>query len=187
MIILGVPFTGKSFKAKAIVRSAGRVLFFDPCGDYTEVALPITLDELAAAPEILLGELLALAVQPEGATPAELAAELEATVRLARLAKNLVLVLDEVGDYSREAESTLTRLARNGRHDGIATVFVSQAAVDIPKTVRRMATRVFSFLQTDPDDLAALEKRCGTAFVQRVTTWRRGDPPAEWTIPSMEH
>ena len=74
----------------------------------------------------------------------------------------------------------LTRLHRNGHHDGVASMLVSQCAVDIPKTCRRTATRVASFLQEDPGDLAALDEVYGAEFAARVRSWQPGDPPAEW-------
>lgn len=190
VLVIGVSGTGKTTYAKKLLSGgaggppAGRVVFFDPQADYVDVAVPVTLAELRAAPELLKGERVAVAVQPDGDTEEELAAEVEELCELVRKAGRLVVVLDEVGDYADAARKTLSRLARNGRHDGIASVWVTQAAMEIPKGVRRQATRVFSFLQTDPSDLSALE-RFGPQFVAQVRGWRKGADPAAWVLPSL--
>lgn len=190
VLILGVSGTGKTTWAKRLLAgvdggpAAARVVIFDPQGDYGEIAVPVTLEELRSAPELLKGPRVALAVQPEGDTEEELAAEVEQLVPLVRAAGRCILVLDEVGDYGDAARKTLSKLARNGRHDQVASVFVTQAAVEIPKAVRRQATRVYSFLQTDPQDLRALE-RFGEGFISRVQAWARGAPPATWVLPSL--
>jgi hypothetical protein len=102
--------------------------------------------------------------------------------------ETIVMVLEEVGDYSlweRSGSGVIGALARNGRHNRIAVVFVTQAAVEIPKSARRQMSRIVSFSQSDPADIAALESLCGTEFVESVTAWRHGDAPAVWTIPSL--
>jgi DNA helicase HerA-like ATPase len=182
VLVLGCTNTGKSIYAAELVRSARRVVFFDPQDDY----LPCVNERASAAeleryPELLDGTWIRVQVAPREDYLAE---DFETTVRAVRAAGDLVFVADELGDYSAEAERTITRLARNGRHDGIALVLVSQAAVDIPKSARRQATRVISFLQTDPDDLAALAKRCGPEFASQVAAWR-GGPPAVWQLPTL--
>jgi hypothetical protein len=96
-----------------------------------------------------------------------------------------VLLLDEVGDYSVACADVLTRLHRNGHHAGVASVLVSQCAVDIPKTSRRTATRVASFLQVASADLDALETEYGPDYRAAVAGWRPGDPPAVWTLPTL--
>jgi hypothetical protein len=199
VMVLGVSGTGKTFWVKKLLtggatpssKPAERVLYGDPQGDYGDVAEPITLAELRElADELAGGERFALAVQLEGAGDDDdgdeeaLAAQVEELIGLARRIGGCVLVLDEVGDYADHARKALSKLARNGRHDRIAAVFVSQAAVEIPKGARRQATRVYSFLQTDPADLKALE-RFGASFTARVTAWVKGSPPATWVLPSL--
>lgn len=183
--VVGLSGSGKSWFARQLVRPAARLVIWDLCGEYGDAAEPVTLAELLEAPELLLGERVALAVRPGTEDEEELAAETDTLVTLVRRAGQCLLMLEEVGDYGKAAERTLSKVARNGRHQGVATIFVTQAAVEIPKAARRQLTRVFSFIQTDPDDLEALRKRCGDAFVERVTAWRPGEPPAVWTLPTF--
>jgi hypothetical protein len=186
VVILGLPYTGKTTEARRLITDAPRVIAFDPGGDYSAQLEPLELGELLERPEILARPHVRIAIQPAAGDAPELAQELASVERLARAARNLVLVLDEVGDYSRSAGATLERLARNGRHQGLVSIYVSQCAVDIPRTVRRLATRVISFRQEDPDDLEILRERYGDPFAQRAARWQRGQPPATWVLPTLE-
>lgn len=188
-LYLGVPGSGKTTLAKARVASARRVVFFDPAGDYEtegEVVYPAELEE---RPHTLLGGAFARVVVRAGRDEArDVAEEFEAVASACRrvaCAGGLLLVADEVGDYSLRAAETLTRLHRNGHHDGVASVLVSQCAVDIPLTCRRTATRVVSLLQVASADLDALEREYGPDFATRVREWRPGSPPAVWELPTL--
>jgi len=183
VVIIGLPLSGKTYLAGKLTATAQRILYFDPFHDYREAAgaTEIAANDLLSRPKLLAESTFRYAVIPD---ENELAEQLEDVVSLARAASNLVIVLDEVGDYKQEARVTLEKLARNGRHDGLVPVYVSQVAVDIPRTVRRLATRVYSFRQVDIDDLDALEERYGEAYAREVSQL----PPhryALWTMPGF--
>jgi hypothetical protein len=185
-IWLGVPRSGKTFHARERLASARRVVFFDPTGgDYTSEGEQVSAADLEADPRLLVGSVVRLVVVPGD----DVAEDFRRTVAACRAAKNaggLVLCADEVGDYSKHCEAELTKLHRNGHHAGVASVLVSQCAVDIPRTCRRTATRVASLLQVDAGDLEALsEPPLGPAFAERVRTWQAGDPPVVWTLPTL--
>jgi hypothetical protein len=187
-LFLGVPGSGKTTHARARLASVRRAVFFDPTGhDYEDEGERVRADDLAANPELLRGGFVRLVVVPEALDVAEEFARTVAACRAAAGAGGLVLCADEVGDYAPRCADVLTRLHRNGHHDGVASVLVSQCAVDIPKTCRRTATRVASLLQTASADLDALETEYGRAFAERVRTWKPGDPPAVWTLPTLYH
>jgi hypothetical protein len=112
------------------------------------------------------------------------AEQLEAMLLVARASGDMVVVLDEVGDYKRFAEMELVKLARNGRHDGIVSMYVSQMAIDIPKGVRRLATRVYSFRQFHKDDLKALGEIYGEPFAEEVSRAELHEV-IEWTLPGL--
>lgn len=185
-VILGVPRSGKSYRARERVASARRVVFFDPAADYGDEGERVFPSDLLASPELLAGTVVRLVVEPDGDDLAGDFATVVAACRAAADAGGLVLVADEVGDYSMRAAEVLTRLHRNGHHDNVASILVSQCAVDVPKTCRRTATRVTSLLQTASADLDALETEYGPEFRERVARWRPGDPPAVWTLPTMQ-
>ncbi len=186
-IVLGVPGSGKTYHARARVHDARRVVFFDPAGDYEGEGERLYADDLAHQPELFDGK-WARYVVAAGRGEADTAAEFREVIRVCRAARaggGLILVADEVGDYAPECARELTRLHRNGHHDGVASILVSQCAVDIPLTCRRTATRVVSMLQTASADLDALAREYGDEFAERVRRWRPGDAPVVWTLPTL--
>lgn len=186
VIILGVPLTGKTYFAAQLTKDCTRVIYFDPCGDYARYgATEFTVDELEAAQYILRKPAFKIAVRPNDDDSASMADDLERTVRLCRSVGHMTIVLDEVGDYCQEGARTINKLFRNGRHDDIVTILVSQVATDIPKTCRRIATKFYSFLQEDPGDLDALEEKCGSNFREKVRAWNVGNPPAYWELSTL--
>lgn len=182
VMILGISYTGKTTKAAELAKSADRVLAFDPLHDYARFGYEeISVGELSERPELLDAPRFKIAAIPD---EEDLQNDLSLFVRLARDAGNVVVIFEEVGDYSAEGFPELNKIARNGRHEGIVPIFVSQCAVDIPKVVRRTATYVYSFRQQEPDDLRQLEGRCGADFVARAkVAWEKGTY-ALWIIPT---
>ena len=179
VIIIGLPLSGKTYLAGKLTKDVPRILFFDPYHDYKEAAkaTEVKADDLIKNPKMLHTSRFRLSIIPNEDF---LADQLEDCVSIARAAGNLVFVMDEVGDYKKEATNTLEKLARNGRHDGLVPIYVSQVAMDIPRTVRRLASQVYSFRQNDIDDLDALRERYGDAFAEKVSRL----PPhefAKWT------
>ncbi len=168
IIIIGLPLSGKTYLAGKLTANVPRILYFDPYHDYQEAAgaEEISADDLIENPRVLAKSTFRYAIIPD---EDDIAMQLEEVVSIARAAGNLVLVMDEVGDYKRNAQLTLEKLARNGRHNGIVPIYVSQVAMDIPRTVRRIATRVYSFRQEDIDDLDALSERYGEKYAATVS------------------
>lgn len=168
IIIIGLPLSGKTYLAAKLTKDVPRIVYFDPYHDYSEIASAqeITADSLIENPNILNRNTFRLAVIPD---EDELAMQLEEVCRVVRAAGNSVFVMDEVGDYKREATVCLEKLARNGRHDGIVPIYISQVAMDIPRTVRRIATRVYSFRQEDIEDIDALRERYGEDYANAVS------------------
>jgi len=183
VLIMGLPECGKTTFARTLTADAFRAVFFDPAGDYSAPGrLDVTLAELQKWPGLLDDPHARIVVKPQADDERGLAAEARVLINLAFEAGDLVLVLDEVGDYGKHAAGPLSKLVRRGRHEGIASVLVSQFATDFPKTCRRAASDVYGFLQKHPDDLAALEHVYGPAFSARVASWRKYEPPAAWHI-----
>jgi len=183
-LFLGVPGSGKTTHARGRLGSVRRAVFFDPTGhDYEGEGEQVSPGDIT--PELLAGSFRRFVVMPGDDVAWDFVATVERVRAAAAETGPLVFLADEVGDYSASAADTLTRLHRNGHHDGVASVLVSQCAVDIPKTCRRTATRVCSLLQTASADLDALETEYGRDFAERVRSWRPGDAPAVWTLPTL--
>lgn len=185
IIILGIPMSGKTTLAATLTKSVKRIVYFDPFHDYAEIAnaKAVKASELFKNPKILDQSEFRYAIQPDDT--GDLAQDFDDTVMLVRAAGDMVFVMDEIGDYKRETEQTLAKIARNIRHNGIVPIFVSQVATDIPKTVRRLATAVYSFRQEHPDDLEALEKVYGEAFAQEVSQLPEHEY-ALWTLKGFK-
>lgn len=195
-IVLGVQQSGKTTLVRERLASARRTVFATPHpSDYATDGELVFVDDLASEPGLLDGTVCRLVVplgdeDRDGDENSDQQARqvLQLISILRREAPRrgaLVLVLDEVGDYRRQCEAALTRLHRNGHHRGIASVLISQCATDIPPSCHRNATRVLSLLQTRSADLDALETEYGAAFRERVASWRPGDEPAVWTLPTL--
>jgi hypothetical protein len=185
-IVLGVPGSGKTTLARERVATVRRLVVFDPARDYSAEGERMSADDLAADPCALEGTFRRVVVEPEGDDTADQFMRTVAACReQAPRHGPLVLLADEVGDYAPRAAGALTRLHRNAHHDGVASILVSQCAVDVPLTCRRTATRVTSLLQVASGDLDALAREYGEAFASAVGSWRPGAPPVVWTLPTL--
>ncbi|MHB1843227.1 MAG: hypothetical protein ACYCWW_00150 [Deltaproteobacteria bacterium] len=183
IVILGLPTSGKTWLAERLVAPAWRVVWFDPAGDYGKPGrVEVTPDELERWPRLVNDPHLRLVVTPQGETGRELAEDLTRVTNIVRKKGDLVFVADEVGDYRVYAEGRLGWLFRRGRHDGIATVLVSQVGTDIPLTCRKTASRVYCLAQHHPDELQKLAAIYGEAYAARVAAWQKYDPPIVWSM-----
>jgi hypothetical protein len=205
IIVMGMPGCGKTPFAASLAAPARRVVSFDPTGEWSELGevVPAALfDEhrnakgvltpdgaRALAAEFLRGTLMRVVVVPDEET---LASDFEATVAMCRAAcredtteNGLVLLVDEVGDLTRDCTETLQGLHRNGHKDGIATILASPCCTDFPKRCRDTASRVFSFFQKNHADRRALADEYGEAFATAAAAWRHPSPPAAWLNPTL--
>jgi hypothetical protein len=82
-----------------------------------------------------------------------------------------VLVVEECALLKR-APDALVYLATQSRHWGVPLVLIAQRAVRIHIDAREQCSKIISFRQSSPDDVAALVERCG-AKAERVLTLPR--------------
>jgi hypothetical protein len=175
LIVIGLPMSGKTTLAAELTKDCPRLAFITTMQDDARMfkALPIPAETFLDDPKQFVGRArFRVAVVMDAGAEAE---QLAAILHVMRAAGDCVVVLDEVGDYKQKAELELVKLARNGRHNGIVSVYISQMAVDIPKGVRRLATRVYSFQQYHPHDIDALDEIYGEDFAIAVRNSRGHD------------
>lgn len=183
--IIGIPGSGKTHLAKLMTASAARCVYFDPHGEYDKIATPTDAVTIYA----LAFEHARYAVQADRQEDVPIEDEVKHTVNVTRDAGRqfgpIVLVMDELGSYQAKTQPILRRLHMNGHKDNVVSVLVSQRAVDLPLGCRATLTRVYSLLQTHPDDLDRIEREFGHDFREATEEWRPGDPPAVWERPRL--
>lgn len=183
----------KSTMAKEVLGgclTAGqRVISFDPHDEYSqeghatdEVVLgPLPgrreLWEVLADPSELLEGDTSFAVVPGSLEEEDLARGFDELARLAYQAGDLVFSADELVLYfmSGRVQKRLNFLATQGRHQKVPLVLAAQRMVHIPLTARTQLTLLDTGKQDDPDDVAAIAKRCGKDFAEQVPKLKRGE------------
>jgi DNA helicase HerA-like ATPase len=177
VVIVGKRGSGKSHTAKALcgeqVKAGQRIVAFDPHDEYSKLGRKsdavtlgplkqrFTLAEVIANPLLLDDPKLCAAVVPSGRGGAELAADFRDFWQLCEDTGGLIVVADEMGDYSAHAEETINHAATQGRHYGVPCVFVAQRLTQVPKTARTQCSTLIVGVQNDPEDLKQLEKITG--------------------------
>jgi hypothetical protein len=183
----------KSTRAKetlgGCLKAGQRVIAFDPHREYAqdgdasdEVVLgPLPssreLWEVLADPSELLEGGTSFAVVPDSLEEDDLARGFDELARLAYEAGDLVLAADELVLYfmSARVQKRLNFIATQGRHKRMPLVLAAQRMVHIPYTTRTQLTVVDTGKQDDPDDVAAIAKRCGREFAEKVPKLPRGE------------
>lgn len=89
-------------------------------------------------------------------------------------------VLDDVGRLigSRLIRDAMEDVATCGRHKaegaGVELWVACHRATELTTQIRAQLDRVIAFYQDDPDALKKLAERCGTSFVEKLSTLRVG-------------
>lgn len=188
-IVMGLPGTGKTHHATALVAHAWRCLFFSPVWEEHAVAgrAVVTVSELERYQGLLDDPHARLVIRTVEETDYGLASELSKVRNLVRNATKrkaspggFTILCDEVGDYKIAGESILISMFRRSRHDNTAIVFVSQLATDFPFRVRKMASRCACFGQEHPRELSELASVYGQDYATAVAAWEPRTPPIEW-------
>lgn len=184
-LVVGKRGCGKSHLVKEMLKeeiaAQRRVVVFDVHDEYSvhgratdQVNLGpcrhrVELQQLLERPELLDFPRYSYAVQVRQ-RPEQAAADFEVLLELALETGDLELFADELGAIEEWCRPAINFVATQSRHAGVPLVLASQRMIHIPKTARTQATSVYSFLQNNPEDLAALEKLTGSAdFAERVS------------------
>ena len=166
-----------------------RIVAVDVCDEYSKHGRPrhgltsegtlqnrVTAIELARNTDLIKDARLSLAVVPGNGSEAALD-DPRAMARTALFVMNLVagarrptvIVFDEIGRWTNSSAGPechaagvrLASFASADRKNGLAGVFVSQCASQIPSDVRRQCDEMWIFLQDYQADLDALSERIG--------------------------
>jgi len=170
LLVVGITGAGKSSYVQKIVKDAPRVVVWDYHGEYKELE-QVTVDEFSAKIENE-NDNLRVAVKPEAKDLDDVSSEFVAFADLLPYSENHLTVIDEVGLLRGKAAGRLDYIATQSRHWSQPLVLVAQRATQIPKTAREQASKIVSFRQTSPDDVAALVDRIGEK-AQRIKSLPR--------------
>lgn len=179
VLVVGITGSGKShFVKERIVTPAKRVVVWDPHAEY---AVKCDLDEvcfweLQNEPELLKQRHLRLSIVPEWDDIDELVEQLCQLVRLLRRSRGkhtTTLVIEECGVIRPRGDGVLGLLSTQARHWNVPLVMVAQRAAQVPPTAREQVSRIISFRQSSPDDIAALTERIGDVKGSKIASLPR--------------
>src|SRR5207248_274113 len=118
----------------------------------------------------------------------ECAADFVAVARLLKLSqvrtrarRDVVFLVEEVGEWEEFERSAVRRVATGYRKYGVAVVLSAQRAVGIPKSARVQASHLVTFRQDDDEDLHQLQSKFGERVTEirsleigKFLLWREG-------------
>lgn len=155
VLIFGQTGSGKSTLAREVIAQYSRVVIFDTMSEYSGLVFYNAsdfLDYMLRFPDTFY-----CCLRFENWSDYEIVA------RALFHIKNVLLVLEEADEYLDSASfasgtSDICHVVTRGRHERISILAISQRPRLISITLRAMATRVITFVQTEPADLAYLER-----------------------------
>lgn len=105
--------------------------------------------------------------------------------RVARAAKECLLVVDEIDMYSNahKAPASFSWLVRYGRHNAVHLICIARRPADLWKTLRANANNIYMLRIVDPDDAKYLGTFIGKDLAEHLKDlkdleyycWQRGD------------
>jgi hypothetical protein len=162
IIVVGMQGFGKSTWTELYSRAQSRVLCFDP-----KAAHPA---DYMTPPEEWLDDLIHRRIEtfrfgthyPE---------EIEMFGSAAYAAGNCTFVMEECAMLFERGENVapwLRPLIYMGREPQLNLILVAQRANSFPVGVRSQASRIVTFLQTEPSDVVALAQRIGGEYADEI-------------------
>lgn len=168
--IVGRKGSGKSTMLTALLVQVRRLLIFNTMGEHNWA--PDQISDLDTLHNYMMNlqdpkEEFQCAYTPVG----EVSDEFDVVANEAFDTGNMTFAIEELPMLTRSPaymQPSLGRLFRLGRHRSLNLVWTAQRAAEVPRGVTG-ATDVFIFFQqTEPNDLKALEYRCGSECVAEV-------------------
>lgn len=168
IILIGNQGYGKSVWAKLYAASLTRLLVFDPLSSYPSVDFNTAPDDWAN--DVAHARLNAFRYG------SFLPDELPIIGNTAFAAGNCTMIVEECALLFRRGEELhdwAKPLVFMGRHQRVSLVLIAQRASKIPVDIRSQASRIVSFLQTEPADVAALCDRIGNSYEETIASLPR--------------
>jgi hypothetical protein len=165
ILIVGNQGCGKSVWAKSYAAAHDRLLVFDPMGSYSRVDFMTDTDEWAE--EVANARLNVFRygrIMPD---------DLDILGNVAMGAGNCTLVIEECAIIFERGEKLadwMKRLVFMGRHQSVNLVLIAQRAAKVPIDIRSQASRLITFKQTEPNDVAAVAERVGGDVYDEIFT-----------------
>lgn len=166
--IIGRKGTGKSTKLEELLSGRDRVLVLDPMAEHdwtpNEISSLETLSEFFRwnrkkqqwAASFVPGE--------------SIDQDVEDASRIAYKAGDHAIGIDEISLFTTAGHmpKALGRMIRTGRHRKMDIYWTGLRANEVPRTLTSLTDEFILFSQTEPLDLDAIAKRCGTEVAERV-------------------
>jgi hypothetical protein len=177
--IIGRKGSGKSTMLAERLKTADRLVVFDPLGEHVGKKgwLPNELGSLPELESFMLwnrkrGQFAAGYVPGE-----ELEEEVEGVAGILYQRGNLVFGIEEVPLICSASylPPVLGKLIRTGRHRQIDIAWTAQRASECARTLTSLTDEFVLFSQTEPRDLDAIAARCGEDVARRVAELGRHD------------
>lgn len=172
--LFGASGSGKSFKAKTLIKDLKRVIIFDPLGEYAGKKF-FNLPELKKAiVKNLAGGFRFVFVPPYGGEVAALddVSKFLIKLNLQTFGVKVTLCVDELdlsfpsGIRQRNAKHAFGFLCLRGRHLGINLVGVSQRPAQVDVAFRANLSAVYYFRLAEPADMETALKNLGRAYAE---------------------
>lgn len=167
-LVFGAQGFGKSVWTKAYAAHKPRLLLYDPKAEYPAVDYLTNPEDWnrdvreRRAVKFRYGTYWAEEVELFGST--------------AYAAGNCAFIMEECAmlfDRGENVAPWARPLIYMGREIGVDLVLVAQRANSIPIGIRSQASRIVSFLQTEPADVTALAQRIGREYAEQILTLAR--------------
>lgn len=185
ILVCGNQGFGKSVWTKIYGARKSRLLIFDPKAEYLGVDYQTPPDEwIDGVIERRVSAFRFGTYYPE---------EIEMLWHAAYAAGNCTLINEECTLLFNRGED-IPRWARPmvfmGREPQLNLVLVTQRANSIPIAIRSQASRIVSFLQTEPEDVRALAARIGRDHAEAISTlpelecldWQAGEGVRRYSV-----
>lgn len=169
--VVGRKGSGKSTRARTLVKYAPRILAWDPMADFDDV-LPDSFEGVCDDLYEYFNEVSTRRLNTFACNvvPEDLEQEFEPVCELALDYGPMLFVVEEAPLVCRAnyLSPHFGRIVRTGRHHGLDLLWTAQRAGEVSRALTS-ATDIFIFFsQTEPRDLDAIAERCGREVADKV-------------------